>query len=111
MAQQFKSMNDLVTYLGTLEKRIKDLETEKEELRAIAFHAESASDNAIENVVLEYLPRTNLLNHNFLQRAFAVWGHFFVANLIISIIIGIIYACLMMILFGSIFGNLIQTTQ
>ena len=40
-------------------------------------------------------PRTNLLNENFLTRAFTVWGHNFVAGIIIAIpfwIIGLIIA-------------------
>lgn len=36
------------------------------------------------------LPRTNLVSPNFLSRAFAVWGHFFVSNLILSLIFGCI---------------------
>ncbi len=30
-------------------------------------------------------PKTALLSHSFLKRAFAVWGHYFVAGLIIAI--------------------------
>ena len=30
------------------------------------------------------IPRTELLNGSFLKRAFVVWGHYFVANLIIG---------------------------
>ena len=30
------------------------------------------------------IPRTELLNDNFLKRAFVIWGHYFVANLIIG---------------------------
>ena len=42
---------------------------------------------ALENKVaaLEMrIPNTALLNGNFLKRAFVVWGHYFVANLIIG---------------------------
>ena len=41
------------------------------------------------------LPRTSLLNENFLTRAFTVWGHNFVAGIIIAIpfwILGLIVA-------------------
>jgi predicted PurR-regulated permease PerM len=32
--------------------------------------------------------------HSFLRRAFAIWGHYFIAQLIISLILGIIFfAC------------------
>jgi hypothetical protein len=112
MPPQFKSMNDLVTYLGNLEERLRNLETENENLRVLASRQESQKsldENAVEKVVLEYFPSTNLIDPNFLKRAFTVWGHFFVANLIVGIIVGIAYACLMMVLFGSVFGNLIQS--
>ena len=36
------------------------------------------------------LPQTNLISPNFLSRAFAVWGHYFVSNLIL----GIIFSCI-----------------
>lgn len=108
MLQQFKSMNDLVMYLGGLEERLKSLETENEKLRANASPREIVNDKAIERVVLDYLPNTNLIDPSFLKRAFAVWGHFFVANLIVSLFFFILYACLMIVMFGSVFGNFIQ---
>jgi hypothetical protein len=108
MPELFKSMNELVTYLGNLEERLKYLETENERLQAIASPREIVNEEAIERTVLDYLPTTNLIHPSFLKRAFAVWGHFFVANLIISLFFLILYACLMMVMFGSVFGNLIQ---
>ncbi len=77
MLQQFKSMNDLVMYLGSLEQRLENLETENEKLRAIASPREIVNEEAIERVVLDYLPDTNLIDHSFLKRAFAVWGSLF----------------------------------
>ena len=110
MAQQFKNMNDLVEYLGTLEERIKTLEAENSTLPAIQPKSE-IDGNMIARVVSRYIPQTGLISPSFLKRSFTVWGHFFVANLIIGTIFGIIYACLMMVMFGSIFGNLIQQGQ
>jgi len=96
-----------------LEERLINLEIEKEKLQAIASPREVVreivNEEAIERVVLDYLPDTNLMDHSFLKRAFAVWGHFFVANLIIGILVGVAYACLMMAVFGSVFGNLVQS--
>lgn len=111
MLQQFKNINDLADYLGNLEERLKNLESENERLQAIALPREVVNEEAIERVVLDYLPETNLIDHSFLKRAFAVWGHFFVANLIIGIVVGIAYACLMMVLFGTMFGNILQSSQ
>ncbi len=97
---QFKNMNELVEYLGTLEERIKTLEAENNNLRAIQLRSE-VDGNVIAKYVARYVPQTNLLNPGFLQRAFAVWGHFFVANFIISIIGGAIYFCLVVLVLGS----------
>lgn len=106
--QQFKSMTELVEYLGNLEGRVRALETENANLRAIEPKHENLDGNAIAKSVLRALPQTNILSYGFFQRAFAIWGHFFVANLIISIIVGIAYTCFVMVLFGSVFGNVIR---
>ena len=47
---------------------------------------------------------SNLESPSFMKRAFAVWGHHFVAQLIITIILGILGACISVILGGSIIG-------
>lgn len=104
---QFKNMNELVEYLGTLEERIKTLEAENNSLRAIQPRNE-VDGNVIAKYVARYIPQTDLVNPGFLKRAFAVWGHFFVANLIISFIAFLIYACLMMVMFGSLLGSASQ---
>ena len=112
MSQQFKNMQDLVAYLSTLEQRISKLQTENAGLRAEINQMSHDSESAIAKFNLRRtFPQTNLISPNFLKRAFTVWGHFFVANLIISVIVGLIYACLMMALFGSLFGNLIHNAK
>ena len=109
--QQFKSMNELVEYLGNLEERVKTLETENTNLRAIQPKTESVNENAIGKAVARMLPQSNLFHPSFWKRSFTVWGHFFVANLIIGTVVGIAYLCLVMVLFGSSFGSLIQQTN
>jgi predicted PurR-regulated permease PerM len=47
----------------------------------------------------ERLPRTNVVARGFFTRAFTIWGHVFVAQFIISTVIGII-----MLIIGLIFG-------
>lgn len=111
MPQQFKSMNDLVDYLGTLEQRISNLQSENADLRAEINLMSNEREKAVAQQRSRAFPQTNLISRNFWARAFAVWGHFFVANLIIGIIVGLAYACLMMVLFGSIYGNLIQNAR
>jgi hypothetical protein len=107
--QQFKSMNELIEYLGTVEQRLQTLEVENRRLKTITpSKTNNVDGNLISKYVSRALPQTNLLSSSFLKRAFAVWGHFFVSNLIIGVIVGIIYACLMIVLFGSLFGSIIQ---
>ena len=57
MLQQFKSMNELVTYLGALEERLKHWKAENEKLRTTTSPREIVNEEAIERVVLDYLPR------------------------------------------------------
>ena len=111
MEQAFKTMDELVAYLGTLEERIKTLETENVNLRAIQPRSEAVDGNLIARYVAHALSQTNILSRGFFKRAFAIWGHFFVANLIIGIIVGAAYLCLMMVLFGSMFGGLLHNSR
>ncbi|MFW5888121.1 MAG: hypothetical protein ACOCVY_00190 [Patescibacteria group bacterium] len=50
------------------------------------------------------LPDSWLYSQSFLKRAFAVWGHYFVAQLLISIAIGIIMMFFLLLLSGSLMG-------
>jgi hypothetical protein len=111
MPEQFKSMNDLVEYLGVLEQRVGTLESQNTELRAGNASQASLDGNEITRYVSRVLPQTNLISPNFFARAFAVWGHFIIANLIIGLSIGICYACVMMVMFGSLFGNFVQSQK
>ena len=53
------------------------------------------------------VPNIKLLSPNFLSRAFAVWGHFFVANLLIGIAVYCFFVILGLIMGNSIL-NIIQ---
>jgi hypothetical protein len=53
------------------------------------------------------VPNIKLISPNFLARAFAVWGHFFVANLLISIAISCLFVILGLIM-GTSFLAIIQ---
>lgn len=105
MLQQFKSMNELVQYLGALEGRVQTLEEENHRLRSapapVPAAAGSVDERTIAKMVASFLPLTNIVHPSFLRRAFAVWGHFFVANLIISIPFTILYFCLLAMIFNS----------
>jgi hypothetical protein len=108
MPPQFKNMNELVEYLGIVEQRIEALEAENKQLRAITSSKPAVDGNLISKYVTHALPQTNLISPSFYKRAFAVWGHFFVANLIVSIIFTVIYICIVSVFFGSFFGSLIH---
>lgn len=51
------------------------------------------------------LPKTNLLSPNFMTRAFAVWGHYFVSNLILAII----FTCISLVI-GIILSTVLGLT-
>jgi hypothetical protein len=68
-------------YVMTLEKRIIQLENQIQEVQKKL----SEQKTTITEIDKD-LPVTNLLSNKFLTRAFAVWGHVFVAQLIIALI-------------------------
>jgi len=87
-------------YIFALEKRIMILEAELHRL----FEAQNSATNfnnekfiqiksEIDEIDNEFdeIPNSNIISPNFLSRAFAVWGHYFVAQLIIAIPIYIIF--------------------
>jgi hypothetical protein len=93
MLEPVKATDELMAQIGALQQRIARLETERDQVRATAMSA---------------LPQTNLLSPKFLTRAFAVWGHYFVASLLIGIVVGVAY-CLILTVFGglaAVLGNL-----
>lgn len=106
MLQQFKSMNELVEYLGKLEERVDALETENRELRAIVPAQKSVNADIIARAVSTTLPQTDILSRSFWRRAFAVYGHMLMANLAVSAVIFLIYLCFMAVMFGSALGSL-----
>lgn len=102
-------MNELVDYLGKLEERVRFLEEENQRLRAAPALATQAASNIDERTIAKYvatfLPLTNIVHPSFLKRAFAVWGHFFVANFLISLPFTILYFCLLALVFNSSLQN------
>lgn len=50
------------------------------------------------------IPHTGLVSKNFLTRAFAVWGHYFVSSLLIGIAVSCIFTVIGLILGGSMLG-------
>lgn len=67
-------------YVTALERRIVQLEEQIEKFEKQI----SGQQTSISNVN-QRLPKTDLLSPSFLKRAFTVWGHLFVAQLLIAI--------------------------
>ncbi|NOH00634.1 MAG: hypothetical protein HND47_00990 [Chloroflexi bacterium] len=84
MPPKFKNMDELMNYLTTLEKQVQIL------------------DERVRDVQYKKLPKTNLISKNFIKRSFAVWGHFFIANLIITLILGAIYIGIAIAILGNV---------
>lgn len=87
MPPQFKNMDELNAYLSSLEQKVQNLEEQNKKLQNYLLTMGSDAQ--------KLLPKSSLLSQNFLQRAFAIWGHNFVAQLIISIPIVCIYLFLL----------------
>ena len=99
-------MNQLGEYVGDLEQRIKNLEAENQKLRLAPPPATSSliDKDTIAKYVAHFMPQTNILHPNFLTRAFAIWGHYAVAQVIVSIGFSIVY-CLLLVVFGGALRN------
>jgi len=93
MSTKFNNMNELTSYLDAMENRVKTLESQNEIFRRYIADMGKNVDTM--------LPNTMLLSRSFIQRAFTVWGHYFVAQLLISIP----FVCIYFILFFTILAR------
>jgi hypothetical protein len=96
---QFQSMNDLTVYLEAQQQRITALESE---LQALKANPQPPDDNRTRAIVQAALPQTNLLSPSFMTRAFTVWGHYFVSQLIIGLGIGVVYLIIFLVTVVSV---------
>ncbi|MCX6026780.1 MAG: hypothetical protein NTY23_11070 [Chloroflexi bacterium] len=67
-------------YVGSLERRIASLEAEVQQLRTASVQTNTSLEG-----LKSRLPTTSLGSPKFLSRAFTVWGHYFVAQVIIAV--------------------------
>ena len=89
MSPQFNNMNELTSYLEAMNNRVKTLENQNVQLRnSISQLGEEAP---------KMLPETGLLSRHFMKRAFTVWGHNFVIQLLISLVVGILMGSILLI--------------
>jgi hypothetical protein len=94
MSPQFKNMTELTSYLEAMENRVNTLEGQNDALKQ--------SIRASVGEATKALPRTTLLSRSFFQRAFTVWGHNFVAQLIICLVLLCIGLVIIMVIPGLI---------
>ena len=96
----FRNMNELTAYLTDLEARLATLENQNKTLRdalaQVKHKAEAQTFKTERN-----LPNTGLVSDSFFTRAFTVWGHYFVAQLIIGIPMFICYLIFIFAILGS----------
>jgi hypothetical protein len=106
---QFKSMDDLVGYLQDLEKRVDNLEMENAELRG-QVHAVDGRSLDVISFVKDHWPKTGLVNPSFIIRSLTVYGHFFVIQLAVSLVLGAIYFIVIAPLISSALQNFLPQT-
>jgi hypothetical protein len=99
---QFRSQSEMIEYLSALEGRISELEDQNQRQLAVIDDLQSKPQAVVDD---QRLPKTNLLHFNFLKRAFTVWGHWFVAQFILGLVIAIIYLVVLLIFIAG--GNFI----
>jgi hypothetical protein len=104
-APNFNNLDELKVYLTDQDQRIHDLEQANIELVSEIKKRFIARDE-LPAISENDLPKTGLLSHRFLARAFTVWGHYFVAQLLISVPIFII----LVLAFSSFFINMLRIT-
>lgn len=80
-------------------ERVVRLEEQVKHLETTALDAQNQAGKALirlEDIkaVKLTLPKTDILSHKFLKRAFAIWGHYFVAQIIIVVTFYALIYCL-----------------
>jgi hypothetical protein len=102
---EFKTREDLTDYLTRQEQRIQNLEQANVELigeiKKRFIHKDELPE-IISNTIPNTIPNTGLLSRSFIKRAFSVWGHFFVAQLIIAAFFGVIYFVIFILILSKI---------
>ena len=89
-APKITSMDDLIQVLSDQEKRIHDLEQANAALIG-EVKKRFVSKEELSHVVAESQPPYGIVSPSFIKRAFSAWGLHFVAQLIISLVLGFVY--------------------
>jgi hypothetical protein len=100
---QFHSQAELVNYLETLERRVQQLEQESSSFKTdLSVTGSSPVPIQVQRWLERFIPHTGLFSSSFLARSFTVWGHYFVAQLIISAGFLVVYLIGMLIIAASV---------
>lgn len=94
---RFADMEELSAYLTNQEKRIHDLEAANAVLIA-EVKKRFVSKEEFSRTIDSYIPRNGLVSNSFMKRAFSVWGHHFVAQLLINIAVGVLYVIIVVVI-------------
>jgi hypothetical protein len=100
----FKTLDEVNIYLSMQEKRISDLEEINRDLIE-KIKEEYDTHKEIVEIIDDAVPNSSILSDNFFTRAFSIWVHFFVAQLIIGLVIGVFYLLIILLFAGSIKTN------
>lgn len=93
-------MNELTDYLARMETRLATIEAENTALRnALGQVKQQAAAKTFKTE--RGLPNTGIISDSFFTRAFTIWGHHFVAQLIITVPLFICYLIFVFALVAS----------
>ena len=100
---KFSNLNELTAYLNNLENRIALLSTENQAQKEVIENM-AGENKALADFIRETVPKTTLFSRSFMLRAFTVWGHYFVAQLIIGVGIFVLTMVISLLFFGGLGG-------
>jgi len=103
-----RNVKDLVTVLGQMHIKMSTLEAENVALKAELEKTATKRDvvQMIAKVETLNLPKSGLFSDSFIVRAVSIYGHWFVVNLVMSIIFGFLWFLLFFAFWGEMFANL-----
>ena len=103
-----RNVKDLVTVLGQMYTKMSTLEAENAALKAELAKTATKRDvvQMIAKVETLNLPKNGLFSDSFIVRAVSIYGHWFVVNLVVSLIFGFFWFLLFFAFWGELFANL-----
>lgn len=106
-----RNVKDLVNTLAQMHTKLIAMEAENAELRQELDKKASKRDvvQMISQIDALGLPKNGLFSNSFLVRGLSIYGHWFVINLVISIIMGIVSFILFATVFNQIATNFMNT--